>query len=79
VSGYKRGEVRALIAPVFNQDPENIRHITITCQTGDGNTLFWDSAARGGDEEAHAVWAALNLTGVVQDILEGIARKDEPF
>lgn len=88
MSAYTAGEVRALVAPVFDQPAENIVHVTVTCHTADRKTLYFDSAviARAGESNcssadvnrAAACHTALNLAGVIQDILEPLAREGEP-
>lgn len=42
-AAYTKGEVRALIAPLFGQDPENLAGWTVVCTTRDGATLYADS------------------------------------
>jgi len=69
-SGYTSGEVAALVAPIFGQEPANIAHYIVICHTKDDRTLFSDSSVPPDDNEAKcALMTAFNLSAVVTDII----------
>ncbi len=88
MTAWTGGEVRAMAASLFSQDPDNIVHVTVTAGTRDKLTVYYDSATNATPWEdgsaspdrnrALAAQVALNLAGVIQDILEPFAREGEP-
>lgn len=67
---YTPGEVKSLIAPIFNQDAGNIAHYIVICHTDDHKTLFTDSAVGGDGNEARcALMTAFNVSAALTDIL----------
>lgn len=73
---YTTGEVRALIAPMFDQDPENISHWTIVMHTSDGKVIYCDSEASHfhGNEVLHAIQVTAVLAKTIRDLQGEIAK-----
>ena len=68
------GELRALIAPIFGKDPEQVSHITIVAHTVDGETVFTDTHVPWeGDEAKAAMATGMNIIESLRDIMGMVA------
>lgn len=73
---YTTGETRALIAPLFDQDPDNVVHYTIVAHTKDHKTVYTDSHAAGVPEPTSTLLVAFTLLSEAQDMVAELLRHD---